>query len=1180
MSEKKEKKKRTNEVSKYYKKKSQHQHVLDEPDNYIGCVENDWKKVWIYDEELDSIVQKEIYYNEGLYKTIDELIVNARDRTIVDKSCNEISVNINQEEGSIEVYNNGKGVPVVIHDEHKQYIPELIFGTLLTSSNYDTKSKTVGGKNGEGAKLANIFSKRFIIETIDEKEKKFYKQEWRNNMFEKDEPEITKSSKKPYTKITYYPDFKKFESEELTNDMKSLIYRRIYDIAGCTNKKVKVMLNNKRIPVRNFSDYIKLFYDEEDEIKKILVEETPNEDWEVGVAYNPNGFSHASLVNGINTPDGGTHVEHVLDKVFKGVKEELSNNKNYKKISEYIKPKDVKTNVMIFINCVVEDPSFQGQTKQKLSKSTTKWRSQCELSKEFFKSLINTGLGEKLYMTYTEKEEKELKKTDGKKTGKIKDLPKLDDAHEAGKGKSQDTYLFLTEGDSAKHYAVSGLSVLGQDYFGVFPLRGKLINVSSNSPQKIAKNQEFVNIKKIVGLENRVDYGKNENFKKLRYGHIIILADQDDDGKHIAGLITNVFREFWPSLLKRNDFLLTFPTPLVKATKTSTSKKKNPIVKEFYNNKQLNDFYQSEDVSKWKLKYYKGLGTSTGNEAKESFKYFNERILNFYWEQIDKNKDEIIDENKESPSWQALELAFGKTNRNARKEWLKEYNENDVAVIEENKLPYSIFINKEVKHYSYQSNIRSIPKLADGFKESQRKIIYGMFQSNLFNDELKVTQVSNKVSEKTEYHHGETSLEAAIICLAQNYPGSNNINLIKPSGNFGSRAMNGKDASQTRYIFTKVEPIAKKIFRKEDNCILENLVEDGKKIEPREFYPIIPLVLINGGSGVGTGYSTEIFNYNPKDIVNCLKKIIKGKTPKEPVPWYRGFGGSIEKIGNNKYQANGKYEVLDDKSIKITELPIVNGMSITNYKTFIESITSDDRKESDNKNVILTDFIHNAHSNKIDFTLYFSSNNLQNLIKTETLEKKLKLNKKFSNTNMHLFDSNGIMKKYRSVLDIISDFYDIRLKKYQERKNYYIKQLEKELELLKYKIKYIKNVNDGTINIKKLTSEYLIGKLEELEFPKLSTNESTEKSYKYLTSMYILSLTKDKVEELQNEKDNKEAELSEYRKKTEEEIWEKELDEFIEEYEKMMKEYYEELDREFDDSECIKKSKKGKKSKK
>ena len=185
-------------------------------------------------------------------------------------------------------------------------------------------------------------------------------------------------------------------------------------------------------------------------------------------------------------------------------------------------------------------------------------------------------------------------------------------------------------------------------------------------------------------------------------------------------------------------------------------------------------------------------------------------------------------------------------------------------------MAYKDFIDKELILFSRYDNTRSSPCVIDGFKPSQRKVLYGAFKRKL-TSEIKVIQFSGYVSEHTAYHHGEASLNGTIISMAQDFVGSNNVNLLVPSGQFGSRLLGGKDAASPRYIYTYLSPITRLIFKEEDDALCRYLVDEGQRIEPDYYLPIIPMVLVNGSEGIGTGYSTTIPNYNPVDIVNYIK---------------------------------------------------------------------------------------------------------------------------------------------------------------------------------------------------------------------------------------------------------------------------------------------------------------------
>ena len=456
------------------------------------------------------------------------------------------------------------------------------------------------------------------------------------------------------------------------------------------------------------------------------------------------------------------------------------------------------------------------------------------------------------------------KMTGGKKKKKLFGIDKLEDANDAGTAKSADWVLILTEGDSAKSLAMSGIQVVGRDKYGVFPLKGKLLNVRDANANTLMNNQEIQNIIKILGLKMGETYN---DIKSLRYGSIMIMADQDHDGSHIKGLVINFIHHFWPSLIKLKNFMKEFITPIIKA-------RKGEEWITFFTMGEYEEWCKKvKDASKYDIKYYKGLGTSTSKEAKEYFKNINIHKILFRYD--GKPDDESID------------LAFSKNLANKRKEWLENVNRNEYIDHSIKTITYSEFVNKELVHFSIEDWVRAIPSLMDGLKPSQRKILFSCFKRNLTKD-IKVAQLAGYVAEHSAYHHGEASLCQTIINMAQNFVGSKNINLLQPIGQFGSRHLGGKEAASPRYIYTWLNKITRLIFRENDDPILNYLEEEGMKIEPNYYSPILPVVLINGTEGIGTGWSTKIPCYNPLQIVENILAHIEGKEMKEMLPWYKG----------------------------------------------------------------------------------------------------------------------------------------------------------------------------------------------------------------------------------------------------------------------------------------------------
>ena len=879
--------------AKQYQKKTPREHVLLRPDTYIGDIEQTVEEMWV--SEDDNIVKKSIKYVPGFLKTFDELLVNSRDASVNDKTCNTIKVDYDVEKGCISVWNNGQdGIPVEEHPEHKTLVPSMIFGELLTSSNYDdSKKRTTGGRNGYGAKLANIFSTKFEVEVGDSKNNKKFYQSWEENMSVTNKAKVTKfSSKNSYVKVTYYPDFEKLHvKNELNNDHLKLFKRRCIDIAGThsisKSDNMKVYFNGERLAVNNFKKYIESSFEGE----TIYLDDSTDR-WEVGVLYRPDaGNETISFVNGISTHRGGTHVNHVVDQIIKTlVNDHIAKKHKGVKISSSL----IKESLVFFINSVIENPAFSSQTKDTLTTKSNKFGTTYKPNVNMVKKLAKSGIVDKVVKLAEFKESASLKKTDGKKQIKLKGIPKLDDANKAGSKDATKCSLILTEGDSAKAFAMAGLGVVGRDHFGVFPLKGKLLNVREASVKTIGANDEISHLKQILGLKQNTDYSDDSNFSQLRYGRIIILTDQDVDGSHIKGLLMNFLHVLWPELLKRDGFVTSLATPIVKLFKGKE-------VKTFYNLTEYQDFLEelkeTNSSSGWKTKYYKGLGTSTSAEAKEYFHGIEDKLIKYFYksamkaigngEEDDSDEEDSDSDDKSTDSEKhlydpkkkdmllsedddAITLAFEKSRSDDRKSWLLNYNKNKILTYEQKAISYSDFIHKDLIHFSNDDTCRSIPSMVDGFKPSQRKIFYGAALRGLDKTEVKVAQLAGFVSDKAAYHHGEMSLTGAIIGMAQDFVGSNNINVLKPNGQFGTRLRGGKDAASPRYIWTEFCKLTSLIFRKEDEPILDYLDEDGMKIEPECYYPIIPMVLINGAEGIGTGFSTKCPQFNPVDIINNI----------------------------------------------------------------------------------------------------------------------------------------------------------------------------------------------------------------------------------------------------------------------------------------------------------------------
>ena len=733
-----------------------------------------------------QMIQKKIACYPALVKVFDEILVNAFDNRLrydPKQSTTQIDVIIHPGTPSsrgkqstppyISITNNGKGIPVQIHKQENMYLPEMLFGHLLTGSNFDdsNQKKLTGGRHGYGAKLTNIFSKEFELETLDMVRKKQYNQKWEENMKIVHKADIKDVNGKDagYTRVCFVPDLEKLTKD---NDAKQIIpeedyaimCRRVFDVAGCAGGKVTVTLNGQVLPVESFQDYA-LMYRKQSEEKEgnDLRFQRLNARWEIGVGLSDSGsFESMSFVNGMDTVRGGTHVNAVVQQVTKKISDKIA--KDYPELAGTATQALVRRHLSIFVNTLIENPTFDSQMKESLTSSPSTFGSRYTLTDKFLNELVGDensggpGIIDQVVRSARGRQQAALLRHVGgtKKTRRqLLNIPKLDDAHMAGSEKSSNCSLILTEGDSAKALAVAGLEIIGREHHGVFPLRGKFLNVRDATVTQLTNNQEVKALCMILGLDFEKTYETQSERDELRYGHIMLMTDQDADGSHIKGLVMNFFRHFWPSLLmpavdspEKKPFLSSFITPLIKATKKKGAKKDT---KTFYSMAEYNSWRSElpeDGINQWNIKYYKGLGTSTPAEAKEYFRDFVNHHRSFKWES---DEDGLL-----------LDMVFEKDRSNERKEWLKQYDETLILYdpsAEETAVSYENFINKEMIHFSNADNIRSIPSAIDGLKPSQRKVLYACFKRNLKN-EIKVAQLTGYVAEHSAYHHGEASLHS------------------------------------------------------------------------------------------------------------------------------------------------------------------------------------------------------------------------------------------------------------------------------------------------------------------------------------------------------------------------------------------------------------------------------------
>ena len=1115
-----------------YKKHTHREHILELPDTYVGSTETHEEVRWVFDSATGKMAHKKIAFNPGFYKIFDEIIVNARDALIrslapgkqpikhIDVSVGRITNDGGDEKVTVDIENDGDGIPIELHPEHKVYAPELIFGHLLTSGNYDkSEEKIVGGKNGYGAKLTNIFSKKFTLKTRHPASGQTYTQVWQDHMATAAKASITKDkAAKGFVKITYEPDLSRFPGLDL-DAMYQVLHTRAVELAAMAGKDVKVSWNGTVIATNTFEKFIHLFIRD----GASHAYERCGDRWEAGAVLAKNLFAeddspddrHISFVNGINTRKGGKHVETVLKTALGGFTEVA------KKKKVDVKPAQLKDAVVFFINATIVNPSFDSQTKETLTTPATKFGSvfKCDKLPDL---LVKIGLLEEAQAILDAKAAKDAKKTDGSKRKTLRGLPKLEDALWAGTAKSPEATLILTEGDSAAASAIAGLAVVGRERWGVFPLRGKMLNVKDISQEKFNKNEELTAIKKILGLEQGKVYS---DVKSLRYGRVMIMTDQDHDGSHIKGLLMNFFHTFWPSLLQKG-FLCCLATPLLKITKRGD-------IKSFYSQGEFDTWREAQatGAAGWSVKYYKGLGTSTAQEAREWFK----DLFDMKYEWDDSSDDAIC-------------LAFAKKRADDRKEWLKTYDaRRTLAVVKGGKIPYNRFVHDELIHFSNADNLRSLPHVMDGLKPSQRKILWSSIKRGL-RSEIKVAQLAGYVSEHAAYHHGEASLNMTIVGMAQNFVGSNNVNLLVPNGQFGSRLMGGQDAAQPRYIHTQLEPIVDAMFKKDDSAIVKYIDDDGQLVEPEFYQPVVPLLVINGAVGIGTGFSSNIPPHNPSDVLSLLRDRLYLRRASLAglvlQPWWYGFTGTIHRTTETTWVTKGK-ATWDDtkKTITVTELPV--GTWTKDYKAYLDTLCTGDKEKGIKP--ILESFDDLYNDTEVKFILYFDSDTYFEM-RTDAVaaEKMLQLNTAWHTTNMVCFSPEMKIKRYATVGDMMEDYYQVRLTGYETRKTFEINRLERELLEYDAKARFLLALLEDRMDLRRKSDEAIVAALKAERLPALDGMAAPDSvdSYDYLLRMRMDRVKASAVEEARKHVESAKLALELLRATSAENLWLRDLDVF------------------------------------
>lgn len=1119
-------------------------HTITCPDVYMGALKTTTKELYTFDGQ--QVKLERVTYNTGLLKIFDEILTNASDN-LQRQHSNIQNIMVNISDDSITVFNDGFTIPIE-KNSSDIWIPEMIFTHFRSGSNFKRKNRTTGGKNGIGAKLTSVFSSEFIIDISNNG--KHYHQVVTNNCRNIQPPVITSNSdldsEVNHISITFKPDFNLLKTT-MTEDNKKVLYKRVHDLSYLP---VDVYLNDNPLPRLSWDEYVRSFPIGQ----KMYTYVSPR--WRVAFGLTSDKHRSISYVNNIATYEGGTHVKYILDQLY---------NVFHTKCD--VAMTTFKSKLFVIVSAVLDDPSFTSQAKEKLSSLPSEFGTTCNIPEQ----IINAFIFESNIIELLKPKSSKNTKTKVKRS-KITSIEKLDEANKAGTSEGYKCTLFLCEGLSAKTMCDAGISILGHDYYGCYPLRGKVLNTRNASDNKYNNNREITDIKEILGLQDGVEY---TTVAGLRYGKVVCVKDADADGAAIMGLVINFFESKFPSLLKIPGFFSEFISPMIKVVYNSNDKHKRTVLP-FYNEVEYRDFIErikrNPDGRRFTVEFIKGLATNEDSDINEYFTNYHD------------NKIEIIfDENYSC--W--LDMAFNAKRANDRKKWLETITP-DTHLPRRKREPIRVidFIQSDLVLFSYDDCVRSIPSSVDGLKPSQRKILYTLFKmGNKGFDKMKVFQLGGLVAKKANYHHGDQSMNATIIGMAQDYPTSgNNIPLLKPSGQFGSRMENGEDSGAPRYISCSLNKVTRLIFPPIDDSLMNYKEEDNQTVEPYYYIPIIPMILVNGAKGIGTGWSTDIPSFDPLDIIQYVKSTLLLEELPHIHSWYRGFEGTVLEEAD-RWTYRGTIKQLDEYTFEVQELPIryskskfVNRLNYllwageTGLKTgVLETVTTRGSARGSTRTTVtgsrntkrnnseVEDFEASAKKWKINWSPIYPISNYVNKspnvnkvlftvkfkvrLTVQQVMETLGLTQSIKKTNMVAFNEYNQIEQFDTIRNIIESWYDLRYQLYASRIQKIIAEIEHELKILTNKARFIEEHIKKVIDVKNMSKLNIIELLEKRGYDKLPSKANVDVvDYDYLLNMKIYALTKEKYEELLRKTDDMKLKLEQCKSTTVEEIWLKELE--------------------------------------
>lgn len=1159
----------------------QHQQILHKGDMYLGSFSAKKREVLLakYKKGKYSLVKEKITTPVAIERVYLELAENACDAIRKGRAAGYFEaepIRVTMDEECITIRNGGLVMPIKQHKSGKGYVPYVMFAVLNSSDNYDENIHTTGyknkefnadqvvrGRNGLGAKAAFIFSQ--IEEIVCADGKKQYKQKFKNNGTSIGEPKITPSEEK-FVEVTYKLDFERFGVNGYTKDDFELI--RSHCIYHAYTSEIDFVFNchggdpefDEEIKAMNIYNLSHMVYPDN---KQVLVgylwpngikhkkSETENGPLEVATKKGnmptiefamldtPEQGEHLSFVNGSISRNGGTHVDAVYKAIAAEVLPEINKRKTEDGKKNRLTVAYIKKHLTVISNVNIPgEVQFDSNSKTKLEGPTFKVTLTKKLREELatfqLKALLEKELEGKLLRTFASK---------GKKGGGVSVYnSKLRDANFASvarkKRDDQPVWLLACEGDSAANYC-SKITDHDRDHYGIFPLRGKTLNSFTNSLEKILKNKEIKALIEILGLDPGMDYTVEGALETMRYDNIVIAADQDNDGEHIKGLLGNLLDAVFPTFTSWEDRIWILQSPYM-----SVKVKNKRIV--FFHPNEYNQWCL--DYPKWaniKPKYHKGLSSSSDKEAYEDVALGNIKYISLVYDKKSKR---------------AFRFLFDPDRVDDRKEWILQYNEDEWPKLGE-KLKVSTMVKKHIIRFAVGNLRRSLPSM-DGFKIGGRKVMTICFEDLKEGSFMDVEALAGGVRKTMAYHHGVAILYKTIKRMNAEFPGSNNMAPLLADGQFEDRS--GYAATADRYLQTSAQPWWSYMFPEIDKTIVPRIVEDGKERELSFIPQVLPLVLINGARGVGSGWNSYIPQCKPKAIAQYYKNKLNGQDDenKSLRPWFKNFHGSINVIKTSeltkmdreeKEQAkkerrkgkdeedeeksnqesddeenpdleemqeamagtndstysviiSGKFEVNEDGVVTVTELPISE--TVNSYIGWLSRLRQEKK---------IATFNDHCQKGKVNIVIHgFPSPTLRNL----------RLREVHKLSNMNILDDDNIPRHYNTLDEIAESWYDWNLPHYEIRRKYLLKKLKEEVKVATYKAEFIRLVNKGKIVVSNKSEDDVEAQLEPYNIP-----------YQQVKAMPIRSLTAKLAQQLMDKVAELTEQLDGLKSKRAEDLW-------------------------------------------